>query len=77
MKEIVDRASLKLNCLAGQQIACEQIVNDVQKIKDLKFYFYSMVFYTYFTFKKVWLVSICLKFNKKSIVGDWIIDFDF
>ena len=47
LKQIVERASLKLNCLAGQQDACEQIVNDVQKIKDLKFYFYSTVFNFY------------------------------
>ena len=43
LKEIVDRASLKFNCLEAQQNACEQVVNDVQKIKDLKFYFYSAV----------------------------------
>ena len=43
LKDIVDLATLKFNCLEGDQIACEQIVNDVQKIKDLKFYFYSMV----------------------------------
>lgn len=43
LKDVVDRATLKFNCLEGQQNACEQVVNDVQKTKDLKFYFYSGV----------------------------------
>lgn len=43
MKDIIDRIELKWECLSKNNAACESIVNDIHKIKNLKYYAHSNV----------------------------------